>query len=111
MKDTFALYWMLQLNGIFEAAQRGDLEELEAYKAAGGSVNAWEPLYRISLFQIALLKNQQQFARAIAETEGFNPFHTDAFGRDALNIAHRTGNPQLADLVMETLDLDDAPEI
>lgn len=109
MKDIFELYWMLQLDGIFAAAQRGDVRELEAYKAAGGNINAFDPVNRLSLFQIAILKNNQPFARAVATSEGFSPFHTDAFGRSALDIAHRTGNRQLAALVTEYLGLDDAP--
>lgn len=108
MNSIFDLYWMYQVQEIFKAAERGDIEELEAYKAAGGSVNACEPVNRRSLYQIALLKHNIDFARAVAKSEGFNPFHTDGFGRSALDIAEATGNATLQDLVLEHLGLDGA---
>jgi len=106
VNSIFDLYWMYQVREIFKAAERGDVEELEAYKAAGGDINAWEPVNKLSLFQIALLMHNIEFARTVATSEGFNPFHVDAFGRSALDIAHETGNSTLENLVMDHLRLD-----
>lgn len=107
MTSIFQLYWMFQIKDIFKAAENGDIQALESFKFEGGDVNSFEPVHKLSLYQIALLRNQAAFAKAVATSEGFNPFHKDAFGRSALDIAHETGNSTLTDLVMDHLGLDD----
>jgi ankyrin repeat protein len=107
VNSIFDPYYMYQINEIFKAAERGDVKELSDYLENGGNINAQDPVFGLTIFQVAIANHNVDFARAVGGSPNFDPFQRDKAGRSALDIAHATGNSTMVDIVLQHLGLDD----